>query len=112
MNKTEKKQIISNDINLANGRFKDSELDLLHDIVSNKEKYNGMSRSFSETYDGWSSDGKYTRNENTTYTVCANDGDVHISEKYSYLDDDGQSGSYETVHDTARDFLRLFNSMF
>ena len=66
--KKEKKQFISQSINLDNGRFKDSEINLLVDLMKNWNKINGLSKIKTKIYDSWSSDVKYTRNEKTTYT--------------------------------------------
>ena len=41
--KNEKKRIISEYIDLGNGRYKDSEVDSLHELATEPDKYNGKS---------------------------------------------------------------------
>ena len=66
MNKKEKKNMISEHIDLANGRYKDDEVDTLYDLTTNQQKYSGQSKSVKNKFTSWSSDGKYTREEETT----------------------------------------------
>jgi hypothetical protein len=108
--KSEKKRVISEHIDLGNGRFKDGEVDSLHELATNREKYNGQSKTIRRKFDSFSSDGKYTREEETTYTFRGDDEGVRIEEKYQYHDDDGQTGGSETVHNTGRNILNLFKS--
>lgn len=110
--KNEKKEIISDYIDLGNGRYKDYEVDTLHELATNREKYNGQSKTLKNKLNGWSSDGKYSREEETTYTFKGDDEGVRIEEKYQYLDDDGQSDTIDKVHNKGRDVLKLFNSFF
>ena len=72
MNKAEKKAMISKFIDLANGRFKDDEVDLLFDMVKNPNNYNGRSKSIQNSFDDWCSDGRYHRDEKTKNTITAN----------------------------------------
>lgn len=110
--KNEKKRVISEHIDLKNGRFKDDEVDTLHELATKREKYNGQTKTIKHKFDGWSSDGKYTREEETTYTFKGDDEGVRIEEKYHYHDDDGQKGESNTVHNTGRDILNLVKSFF
>lgn len=112
MNKKEKKGIISKCLDLTNGRFKDEEVDTMFDIVSNPERYDGMTRTKRNVFTDWSSDGKYTREEETTFTIHADGDEVCIDEEYNYHDDDGQEGGYSRLHDNGRDFINTFKSIF
>ena len=103
--KKEKKSIIGSMIDLANGRYKDDEIDTLFDIVSNPDDYVGKSKTYRSSYTDWCSDGKYTRDKEYTYTIASNDNRLSIVEHYEYQDDDGQSGSYDTEYTTGREIL-------
>ena len=110
MNRKEKnllKLLIGQFIDLANGKFTDDEINSLYDAVKNKDAYNGRSYTKKRSFTDRSLDGKYTRNEETTYTFRSNENRIYIDEDYQYHDDDGQSGSSHVTHDTARDILRL-----
>ena len=110
--KQAKKAFISGAIDLANGRFKDDEVDSLYDLVENREKYDGASKTYKDRYDGWSSDGRYTRKEETTYTFHGDESGVRIDEHYEYYDDDGQSGSIDRVLSTGREILNALDKVF
>lgn len=112
MNKKEKKEIINQSLNLSNGRYTDSEVDTMYDIVSSPSDYDGLSKTKRRSFDGWCSDGKYQRTEETTFTLKADENGVRIDEDYRYHDDDGQTGGYNSTHDTGRDFINLFESLF
>ncbi len=105
--KQEKKQNISQYVDLANGRYTDDEIDRLIDLVNNRNKYNGKSKTIKNSYDSWSSDGKYTRDEETTYIFQNKPDGICIKEDYQFFDDDGHSGKTETEHRSAREILKL-----
>ena len=110
--KREKKREISKYIDLANGHFKDNEIELLHNLVKNKDDYNGKSKEYKHTFDGWCSDGKYTRDEQTTYTFHSDQSSIYIEKDYRYWDDDGQSGGDSSVLKTAREIINGFKKIF
>lgn len=88
--KKSKRNYISTYIDTSKSRLKDDEVDTLCDFIDEyEEKYRGKSQVYKSSYDGWNSEGKYTREEEITYTF--ND-DISIHEEYSYHDDDGQFG--------------------
>ena len=60
----------------------------------------------------WCSDGKYTRDEETTCTFRGDESGVRIEEHYQYHDDDGQSGSRDRVYSTGRDILNVLGKVF
>lgn len=110
--KNEKKRIISEHIDLGNGRYKDDEVNILHELATNREKYNGHTKTIKDKYVGWSSDGKYTREKETTYTFIGDDEGVRIEEKYQSHDDDGQRDASDRVHNNGREILNLYKSHF
>ena len=110
--KNAKKNIISEQINLGNGRYRDSEVNALHDIVVNRSEYIGKSKTVKNSYTGWSSDGKYTRQEETIYSIKGDDSSLYIEEKYNYHDDDGQSDGFEQNYSTGREILNLLEKFF
>lgn len=106
--KKEKKEHIGKHININNARLKDGEVNTLFDFVNNyDDDYKGKSKTKKRTYDGWSSDGKYTRQEEYTSTFTE---DVGIHEEYRYYDDDGQSGGNSTHIKDARGILNWFKN--
>jgi hypothetical protein len=110
--KIEKKRIISEFIDLEKSRYKDDEVDTLYNIVTNREKFNGLTRTIKNAFSDWSSDGKYTRKEETTYTFKSNDDGVSVEKSYQYHDDDGQSDKWNGSFNTGRVILNVFNSFF
>lgn len=114
MNRKEKKMKrmrIGESLDLDNAHLSDEETDLLYDIVTNPEDYNGRSETKRRKFRDWSSDGYYTRNEETTYNLYSDEDGVRIEEDYEYEDDDGQNGNSSVVHKSARGILKLI-SMF
>ena len=109
MNRNDKKtkrEYISTHIDTSKARLKDDEVDFLCEFIDEyDEKYKGQSHTHRSSYDGWSSDGKYTRKEETTYTFS---DDIGIHEEYSYHDDDGQSGCQSRDIKDARGILNWF----
>lgn len=110
--KQAKKAFISGAIDLANGRFKDDEVDSLYDLVENREKYDGMSKTHAKTVEDWGSEGTYIRKEATTYTFRGDESGVRIDKHYEYYDDDGQSGSFDGVLSTGREILNTLDKIF
>lgn len=103
--KREKKSAISAVIDLGNGRFKDHEVDTLYDLATRRDEYNGRSYTRKGSSNGWYSDGKYTRNYETTYTIRNDESGMRIDEHYEYHDDDGQTGSSDWSYRTGREIL-------
>lgn len=110
--KDRKKEIIRKNIDLANGRFKDDEIDVLVDIVTNFNNYIGQKKIIKSSHSGISSEGKYIRNEETTYTIKKTDSNIGIEENYHYYDDDGQTGNYTKLHKTGRDIINIYEKFF
>ena len=110
--KKNKKSIIAQFINLGNRHYKDDEVEMLFDLVRNRAFYDGKSIKRERSYTSSCSDGKYTRDSETTYTIKGNDNGVHIREDYFYQDDDGQSGRSEHEYHEGKEILALFNKYF
>lgn len=111
--KLAKKAIIGESIDLANGRFKDQEVDRLYDLVMNQDEYNGMSREYHSSHDDWCSDGRYTRHTDETYSFVSDDDGVRVEYDSHYWDDDGDgSGEYHETYDTARGILNVLGKLF
>jgi hypothetical protein len=104
-----KKEYLSKFLDLNNGHYKDGEIDTLTDLVDNRESMNGKTRSIKHCFDDWCSDGKYRRNEETKYTFHGDSDKISVNKKYSYHDDDGQTGGYEESINTGRELLNLLH---
>ncbi len=104
--KKEKKNLISKHLETKNTRLKDEEVDKLFNFVNEyDDKYKGKSKTKKNSYDGWSSDGKYTRWEEHKSTFTE---DIGIREDYKYHDDDGQKGEQSKEIKDARGVLNWF----
>lgn len=110
--KSEKKRIISEKIDLGNGRYKDEEIDKLFDLTNKPEICSLLNKTITNSYTGFSSDGKYTRNEETTYECNQDDRGIQLVKKYQYSDDDGQTGKSETQTNNGREILNILKSVF
>lgn len=69
------------------------------------EKHRGRTETRKHSYDGWSSDGKYTRTTTSTDTFT---DDIAIRQDSSYVDDDGQTDSSSRTIKDARGVLDWF----
>ena len=109
MDKSEKKvkrALISKFFDLANGRFKDHEINVLADIVQNLKKYDGLSKTFTKYVTDWGSDGKYHRIVKDTYTFAIEMGKAVIKHHTEYIDDGKLSFSWDKKYTTAREILK------
>lgn len=97
---------------MGNSRLKEKEINALYDIVENPGKYDGAKRTIKQTKTDYSSDGKYTRKIEQTYTLRSDRDGVRIEEHYQHHDDDGDSYESDTVHDGARDLVGLLDTIF
>ena len=109
MDRDEKKKIrnhIGEHLDVSGARLTDDEAVFLRDFVDEyDELHKGRSETRTRSYDGWSSDGKHTREETFTETFT---DDVGIRTDYSYRDDDGQSGESSNEVKDARGILNWF----
>lgn len=84
---------------------------MLYNLVENSDEYVGASKTYKKRHDGWCSDGKYTREEETSFTLCEGEDGMYIEEVWKYHDDDGQSGGDTWVYNTGRAILNLLNKV-
>lgn len=105
MDRNEKKRLrqhIGEHLDVSNSRLTDDEAAQLAAFVDNYDEYRGQTETRTSSYDGWSSDGKYTR---TVMVADTFTDDVGIRTDSSYRDDDGQSGESSTETKDARGIL-------
>ncbi len=104
--KSRKRAEIKKHIDLDGAHLKDDEVNILYSFVTNLPKYVGLVCKIQNMFTSWSSDGKYTRKEETTYTIKEN---ASIEENYQYQDDDGENNGdgFTTEHSTARAILKV-----
>lgn len=109
MDRHEKKQLrdyIGEHLDVSGTRLTDHEARFLGNFLDQyDETYKGRTKTRSRRRPGWSSDGKYIRNE--TFTDTFTDG-VGIRQDYKYQDDDGDSGESTNVITDARGILNWF----
>jgi hypothetical protein len=109
VDRSEKKRLrdhVGEHLDVSGARLTDDEAAFLSDFVDEyDEKYRGRTDSRTTSYDGWSSDGKYTRTETFTDTFT---DDVGIRRHHEYRDDDGQSGTSSNEITDARGILNWF----
>jgi hypothetical protein len=100
MDRNEKKKLrehIGEHIDVSGTRLSDEDAQELGNFIDNYDNYRGRSTTRTKSFDSWSSDGKYTRDETFTETFTE---EVGIRLDYSYKDDDGKSGeSSENIQD-------------
>jgi len=100
MDRNEKKKLreyIGEHIDVSGTRLSDKDAQELGQFIDNYDNYRGRSTTRTKSFDSWSSDGKYTRDETFTETFTE---EVGIRLDYSYMDDDGKSGeSSENIQD-------------
>lgn len=96
---------IGEHLDVSGARLKDEEAVFLGEFIDNYDSYRGQSETRTSSFDGWSSDGKYTRREEYTDTFT---DEIGIRQDYSYQDDDGQTGSSSTEIREARGVLNWF----
>lgn len=114
MDKKQKNQMkdrISQFIDLANGRYKDDELNCLFNLVENIDEYANTKKTYHRRFSDYSSDGKYTRTEETTYTLLNTNNRISVEKIYSYEDDDGQTGGMFDEYTTGREILRVLEKV-
>jgi len=105
--KAEKKRLIGNYVNLGSSHLSDSEVEFLYQFVTQYDRFIGITETIKSHQDGWSSDGKYTRWKEYTYSFRS---DVGIFVEESYHDDDGQSGRFDQVINNPREVITWFRS--
>ncbi len=112
MDRKEKRSLIGQFMDITNNRFNESELDTLVDIVTKRKEYNGNTNTVHNSFTDKSSEGKYTRNEQTKYTFFGDDDNVRIDVDYEYHDDDGDRDKSHYSYTTGRDILNNLSNIF
>jgi hypothetical protein len=109
MERNEKQRLrdyIGAHLDVSRTRLSDDEARFLRDFIDQyDETYRGRSETRKSSHKGWSSDGKFTRWEEWTYTFT---DDIGIRLDYSYHDDDGPGGGYSREIKDARGILDWF----
>lgn len=109
MDRDEKKRLrsrIGKHIDVSHSRLTDEEASFLGEFIDTyEESYKGQSRTRTNRFTSFSSDGKYTRDEEFTDTFT---DEIGIRQDYSYHDDDGQTGGSSTQVRDARGILNWF----
>ncbi len=100
----EERDYLAQYIDISNARLSDNDVSLLNDFINNI----GSHFERTTSYDGWSSDGRYTRTATNEYII---ESDYTITHNYSYNDDDGQGGSYSTSYSEARDIINILKAV-
>lgn len=105
MDRNEKKKLreyIGEHLDVSGTRLTDEDAQQLGQFIDSYDDYRGHSKTRTRSFDSWSSDGKYTREETFTETFT---DEVGIRSDYSYKDDDGQTGQSSTLIQDARGVL-------
>lgn len=112
MDKSEKKYLreeISQHFDLSGVRLSDDDALLLQSFICNfASKFKNLVVHSLKSYDGWSSDGKFTRTEEKTAQF---DDDMSLRRTERYWDDDGQHGEYTDVTQNARTIVNFLKSL-
>jgi len=110
--KKERKEKLSQHMDLSNSRFTDYEIEKLESIVNNQETLNGQIKTKRKSYKAFDSEDRYNVDEKSTYTFCSDGSKIRIIEDYEKKYDDGQTESSHIIHDTAREILKLISDVF
>ena len=101
------KAIISEHIDLGNGRYKDHEVEQLLSLVENRDAYGGKSSSYSRSYKSFDSEDTYRVEETGTYIFHSDDSGIHIDQEWVRDWDDGQHDTRHHSHSTGREILSV-----
>lgn len=104
--RSEKKKLIGRYIEVGSSRLRESEIEFLYQFVTQYDRFIGITETLKSRHDGWSSDGKYTRWKEYTYSFRRNEVGICVEE--SYRDDDGQGGRNSEVIYSAREVINWF----
>ena len=96
----EEREYLSQYVDIASCHLNDSDVDLLMRFIDSV----GNRYIEEDSFDSWSSDGKYTRNSVTEYII---ESDYSLTRNSSYQDDDGASGNYSENITNARDIINI-----
>ncbi len=110
--RTVKRNRIGRDLDLSGTKLRESDVEILYDLVTNINDLLGETRTTRGSYTGFSSDGKFIRTESDTYTICQDDGGIFVDHHHEYHDDDGDSGSYDERVADGRGIINLLRTVF
>jgi hypothetical protein len=109
MDRNEKKRLrerIGEHLDVSGTRLTDGEATFLGQFIDEyDEMHQGRTETRQHSYDGWSSDGKYTRTTMSTHTFT---DEIGIRQDSSYVDDDGQTENSSRMIKDARGVLNWF----
>ena len=94
-----------NGIDVTGSRFMDYEKQCLEDFSTQYDRFKGKEQTLVRNDDGFSSDGKYTRETTTKYSFLEDDKGINVN--ISYKDDDGQTGETNYIIDKGRDIINF-----
>ena len=110
--RNEKKAMISQFIDFANGKFREADIEKLYELVQNREDYDGLTAKRNRIEESSSSEGRFTRYIENTYRIHCDDK-IWIERHCESTDsDDGILHSFDYTYDTARDILDYLNNVF
>lgn len=95
-----------NGIDVTGSRLMDYEKKFLADFSTQYDRFKEKEQTLVRNDDGFSSDGKYTRETTTKYSFLEDDKGINV--KISYKDDDGQTGESNYTIDSGRDLINFF----
>ena len=111
--KNEKKSIISQFIDLQNGRYSDDKIDLLYDLVQNRDKYNGKSKTKRTLPQRIKHiNGSFERTTETTHTFDVANNRIQIIKERTDYDDDKTWAPDRTFYYTAKDIIKNIYEVF
>jgi len=100
--KVRMRDYIGQHLDLTGTRLSDDQAQRLVNFIDDYDQYRGRSFTENSSRSGWSSDGRYTRNETVVDTFTDT---VGIHREQHYRDDDGQEGSHAQNITNARGIL-------
>lgn len=112
-NKTKRKlrEKISKRIDLSNTRLKDSEYETLNSLIDNVDQYKGKTKTYKKNYREKDYRGNYDVEKTWNYTLESDDDGIRVREDYDYRNDDGDSHSSTTIHNSARQLLNVLRKI-
>lgn len=114
MDRKEKNRLkaeIGKHIDLSNGRFTDSEVSQLHDLVEKRNSYDGRSQTYRSSYKGFDFEGTYRVEDTDTYTLRSDDDGIRVEHEHVCHWDDGQHDVAHEIISTARSILNSLGKL-
>lgn len=114
MDRKEKKRLkdeIGKHIDLSNGRFTDYEVSRLHNLVEERDSYNGRTQTYRSSHKSFDSEDTYRVEDTDTYTFHSDENGISIEHEHVRDWDDGQHDTSREVARTAREILNLLEKL-